>query len=320
MRTVIYSNYGPPSVLKLKEQEKPAPKDNEILVKIMATTVATADIRIRKADPWVARLVYGLTSPKKQILGIEFAGIVEETGKNVTLFKKDDEIFGSAGFDFGTYAEYRCFPENGVISHKPKNISFEEAATIPFGGLTSLYFLQNGNVKKGDKVLIHGASGSLGAAAVQIANDLGAEVTAVCSGSNAELVRSLGAHFTVDYTKEDFTKNGKKYDVIYCTVGKSPFKGCVKSLKDGGRYLRAVHHNPVDFFKGLWTNLTTKVKVTGGIVKETRENLNLLASKIEKGKYRAVIDRIYPLEETAAAHEYVEKGHKKGNVVIKIHE
>lgn len=318
MRTVIFTKYGPPSVLHIKEQAKPVPGDNEILVKIMATTVTTADIRIRSANPWVARLVYGIFTPKIQTLGIDFAGIVEETGKDVTLFKKNDEVFGSSGFEFGTYAEYKCFSQDAVIAHKPKNISFEVATAITFGGLTSLYFLEKGKIKKGDKVLIHGASGCLGTAAVQLAKDFGAEVTAVCSGSNAEMVKSIGAKFVIDYTKEDFTKNGVKYDLIYDTLGKCSFKASVKSIKPGGYYLRAVHYNSVDVLKGLWTNLTTKVKVEGGVCKETTEKLNFLAEKVANGKFHPVIDKVYPMEEIVAAHEYVDKGHKKGNVVIKI--
>jgi NADPH:quinone reductase-like Zn-dependent oxidoreductase len=252
------------------------------------------------------------------ILGVEFAGKVESIGKNVKLFKKGDEVFGSARFGFGTYAEYKCIGEDEVIALKPSNVTFEEAAAVPFGGLTSLHFLRQANIEKGQKVLIYGASGSLGVAAVQLAKSFGADVTGICSTANLELVKSPGADKVIDYTKEDFTNNGVIYDVIYDTVGKSPFSGSVKSLKDKGYYLRAVYISPSSLARGLWTKITTSKKVIGGIADDTKEKLLFLKELIEAGKYKPVIDRRYPLEQIADAHRYVEGGHKMGNVVITI--
>jgi NADPH:quinone reductase-like Zn-dependent oxidoreductase len=319
MKAIVYEKYGPPEVLQLREVEKPIPKDNEILIKIEAATVTSGDIRMRKAEPFAVRTFSGLFKPKKvPILGVEFAGKVESIGKNVKLFKKGDEVFGSARFGFGTYAEYKCIGEDEVIALKPSNVTFEEAAAVPFGGLTSLHFLRQANIEKGQKVLIYGASGSLGVAAVQLAKSFGADVTGICSTANLELVKSPGADKVIDYTKEDFTNNGVIYDVIYDTVGKSPFSGSVKSLKDKGYYLRAVYISPSSLARGLWTKITTSKKVIGGIADDTKEKLLFLKELIEAGKYKPVIDRRYPLEQIADAHRYVEGGHKMGNVVITI--
>ena len=318
MKAIVYAEYGPPEVLQLKEVEKPVPKDNEILIKIIAATVTSGDTRMRRAEPFLVRTFNGFLRPKKQILGVEFAGEVESIGNDVKLFKEGDRVFGSASTGFGTYAEYKCIGEDEVVAMKPSNVTFEEAAAVPFGGLTSLHFLRKGNIEKGQKVLIYGASGSLGTAAVQIAKSFGAEVTGICSTANLELVKSLGADKVIDYTKEDFTKNGVIYDVIYDTVGKSPFSGSVKSLKDNGYYLRAVHISPSSLARGLWTKITSSKKVIGGISEDTKEKLVFLKELIEAGKYKPVIDRRYPLEQIAEAHRYVEGGHKKGSVVITI--
>ncbi len=316
MKAVVYTKYGPPDVLRLKEVIKPSPKDDEILVKVIATTVTTGDVRLRKADPFAVRTINGILRPRKNILGIEFAGRVESAGKDVKLFRSGDEVFGSTGVGLGAYAEYKCIPEKEAVALKPANISFEEAAAVSFGGITSLHFLRKGNIKKGQKVLIYGASGSLGTAAVQLAKYFGAEVTGVCSTANIELVKSLGAEKVIDYTREDFSKDGVIYDVIYDTVGKSPFSKCIKSLKDRGYYLRAVHISPSSLARGLWTKITSRKKVIGGISDDTKENVIFLKELIEAGKYKPVIDRRYPLEQIADAHRYVENGHKKGNVVI----
>jgi NADPH:quinone reductase-like Zn-dependent oxidoreductase len=319
MKAIVYSKYGPPEVLHLREVEKPVPKDNEILIKICATTVTSGDCRMRKADPFAIRIFNGLTRPKKAtILGNEFSGEIEGLGKNVKLFRKGDQVFGQAGMGLGANAEYICLPEDGTIAIKPANLTYEESAVIPFGGNTALHFLRKGNIRKGQKVLIYGSSGSLGTAAIQLAKSFGAEVTGVCSTANIELVKSLGADKVIDYTKEDFTKNGQAYDIIFDTTGKSPFSGCLKSLKQNGIYLRAVHTALSSNVRGLWTSMTSSKKVIGGVATELKENLVFLRELIETGKLKPVIDRRYTFEQIAEAHQYVDQGHKKGNVAITV--
>jgi NADPH:quinone reductase-like Zn-dependent oxidoreductase len=319
MKAIVYTSYGSPDVLQLKEVAKPAPKDNEVLIKIYATTVTSGDCRVRKADPFAIRFFNGLTKPKKTtILGNELAGEIEEAGKNVKLFRTGDQVFGQAGMNLGANAEYICLREDAALVIKPANISFEEAATIPFGGNTALHFLRKGNIRSSQKVLIYGASGSLGTAAVQLAKNFGAEVTGICSTANLELVKSLGADKVIDYTKEDFTKNGLTYDIIFDTTGKSPFSGCIKSLKQKGIYLRAVHMSISSIVRGLWVSMTTSKKVIGGVASELKENLLFLKDLIDMGKLKPVIDRCYPFEQIAEAHRYVDKGHKRGNVAITV--
>jgi NADPH:quinone reductase-like Zn-dependent oxidoreductase len=320
MKAIVYERYGAPDVLELREVIKPVPKENEILIKVRATTVAAGDCRMRRADPFLSRLFNGLWKPKRiNILGFELAGVVESTGRGVTRFKPGDEIYGACGTGFGGYAEYKCLPENGAIAHKPTNMTFEEAAAVPIGAYTALQFLRKGNIQRGSRVLIYGASGSVGTYAVQLAKFFGAEVTGVCSTSNVELVRSLGADRVMDYTKEHIADDKSSvYDIIFDTVGKSPFQTCVKQLTPTGFYLRAVHMTPSPLLQGLWVSITSGRKVIGGVSKENVEDLTYLKELIEAGSLRSVIDRRYPLEQASEAHQYVDQGHKKGNVVLTV--
>ena len=319
MKAIVYTKYGPPDVLQLKEVEKPVPNEHEVLIKIYATSVTSGDCRLRKPDPFAIRFFNGLIRPKKiTILGNELAGEIEDVGKNVKLFRKGDQVFGQAGMSLGTNAEFICLPEDGTLAIKPANLSYEEAAVIPFGGNTALHFLKKGNIRSGQKILIYGAAGSIGTAAIQIAKHFGAEVTGVCSTTNLDLVKSLGADKVIDYTNEDFSQSGQTYDIIFDTTGKSPFSGCLKSLKPNGIYLRAVHMSLSSIVRGLWTSMTSSRKVIGGVATELKENLVFLKGLVEAGKLKPVIDRNYPFEQIAEAHRYVDKGHKKGNVAITV--
>ena len=324
MKAVVCTKYGPPEVLKIKEVEKPVPGDNEVLIKIHAASVTVADIRVRgfkvPLSFWLpARLMLGVTRPRNYILGSEFAGVVESVGKNVKLFKKRDEVFGTNSHDFGANAEYICMHEKDCLATKPASISFEQAAAIPFGGLTALFFLKQAVIDEDRKVLIYGASGSVGTYAVQIAKHLGAKVTGVCSGTNLDLVKSLGADKVIDYTKEDFTKSGEKYDVIFEASGKASYSGCIKSLKKYGTFLHAVA-TPAVALRMLITSKTSNIKLVGGTTFPSAEALKFLKELVETGKIKPVIDRTYPLDQIVEAHRYVDKGHKKGNVVIAIRE
>lgn len=296
MKAVVYERYGSPEVLELREIAKPTPKKNEVLVKVHATTVTAGDWRMRKADPFLARLFNGLFRPRRvKILGFELAGVIEEVGQNVATFKKGDEVFASCGLKFGAYAEYKCIKVNDSIALKPKNMTFEEAAAVPIGGLTALRFIQSAGLKAGGNILIYGASGSVGTFAVQIAKAIGADVTAVCSNSNVDLVKSLGADEVIDYTRDDFTKISSSFDVVFDTVGKTSRSACKALLKPNGKY----------------------VSVTGS-PKEGINDLLHLKELIESGKIKSVIDRKYPLEQIREAHAYVESFRKKGNVSVSV--
>jgi len=323
MKAIVYTEYGPPDVLQLKEVEKPTPKDNEVLIRVYAATVTAGDVNVRGftfVPPGfgpLPRLMFGLRKPKRTILGTELAGEIEAIGKDVTLFKKGDQVFGIGSESFVAYAEYVCRPEAGALAIKPTNLTYEEAAAVPFGASTALYFLRDmAKIQRGQKILINGASGGVGTYAVQLARYYGAEVTGVCSTTNLELVKSLGADKVIDYTKEDFTKSGETYDIILDTVvGKTSFSRCKHSLKQKGLYL-AVAGGLQEMVQMLWTSMIGGKKVLFGSPSECKEYLIFLKELIEAGKIKVVIDRRYPLEQTAEAHRYVDKGHKKGNVVI----
>ncbi|MBL8097659.1 MAG: NAD(P)-dependent alcohol dehydrogenase [Anaerolineales bacterium] len=328
MKAVVYTEYGTPDVLKVKEIEKPTPKDNEILIRVYATSVNIGDLWARNFKAispskfsmpfpfWLpARLYFGVSKPNVRVLGSEFAGKVESVGKNVKSFKAGDSVFGYRGQSLGANAEYLCVPENSLVTHKPANISYEEAATIPYGTLTALSLLRTVNVQKGQKVLINGASGGIGSAALQLAKYYGAEVTAVCSTPRIEFVKSLGADKVIDYTKEDFTKNGETYDLIFDIMNKSSFEKCKDSLTPKGVYLLA-SFKMRQVFQMMQTAKSDGKKVICALSSEKVEDLVFIKELVEAGKIKAIVDKRYPMERTAEAHQYAESGNKKGSVIV----
>lgn len=320
MKAVMYEQYGPPEVLQLREIKKPTPKDNEVLVKAQAVTVTSGDVRVRSLNVpagfgLIMRLVFGISRPKQPILGTELAGVVEAAGKDISQFKVGDPVVVFSDTGMGCYAEYKCVAEDAMLALKPPNLTYDEAAALAFGGMTALNFLKRGNLQRGETVLINGASGGVGTAAVQLARHFGAEVTGVCSAANSELVRSLGASHVIDYAQQDFTQAGKTYDVIVDTVGTAPFSRSQAALKAGGRLLMVLA-GLSDMLQSPWISMTSGKKVIAGPAAGHVEDLRYLVALAEAGDFKPVIDRRYRFEQMAEAHRYVDTGRKRGNVVV----
>jgi len=322
MKAMVWTKYGSADVLQLKEVEKPTPKDNEVLIKVHAATVTIADCELRQMKGMLLlmlafRIYVGVLKPKRvTILGQELAGEIEAVGRDVTKFKRGDQVFAPCLLRLGAYAEYKCLPESYPVL-KPASLTYEEAATIPTGGINGLDFLRAGNVQAGESILINGAGGSIGTYALQLAKTLGAKVTCVDSAGKLDMLRSIGADRVIDYRQEDFTKNGETYDVIIDVIGQSPFSRSIRSLKPKGRYVLG---NPsiASSIRARWTRMTMGKKVIVAIARYKPEYYTFLKELMEAGKLKSVIDRRYPLEQLAEAHRYVEAGYKKGNVVITV--
>ena len=325
MKAVLHTHYGSPDLLELREVDKPVPKANEVLIAIDATTVSTGDCNVRnftfvtKSMRPIAKLMFGIGKPwKERILGTELAGEVEGAGQDVTRFKTGNRVVASTGMAGGGHAQYACLPETGAVVLKPDSLSWEEAVAIPFGANTALYFLRDlGKIRAGQELLIIGASGAIGSAGVQLAKHFGATVAGVCSGANVELVKSLGADTVIDYTRDDFTKNGKTYDLIFDVVGATTFGRCQNSLKPNGIFLQNIMEL-TDVVRVLWTSIASRKKIKGGVAINNLKRMSFIAELVAAGKLRPVIDRTYPLERIAEAFKHVEQGHKKGNVVITV--
>jgi NADPH:quinone reductase-like Zn-dependent oxidoreductase len=317
MKAAIYKKYGPPSVLEISEVPKPTSQSHQILIKIMASTVNSADVRLRKADPFLVRLMFGLFKPKKQILGVVFSGVIEEVGSEVNLFKIGDKIFGINDKTLGGYGEYLVVNQDSAVSLMPSNMDFGEAASLVFGGHTALYFLKKSGISKGQSLLVYGASGSVGTSAIQMAKYYQAIVTAVTSTSNLQLMSDLGADNVIDYTTQDLDKIETKYDLVYDTVGKVSVSQLARLVKTDGILAlgAAIIKGSI---LGLWYSKMMKLKLVIGTAEVTNKDLEFLKSLAENGHLKPVVDKIYPLTEIVAAHEYVDQGHKKGNVVIQI--
>ena len=320
MKAILYERYGAPDVLQLKEVDKPVPKADEVLIRVHATTVTSGDCRVRSLNiptgfGLISRLVFGVSKPRKPILGTELAGQIEAVGSEVSKFKVGDRVFAFSGMAMGAHAEYKCMSEHAAVVLTPAYLTDEQAAAMSFGGTTALDFLRRGNLQFGERVLINGASGSVGTAAVQLARHFGAEVTGVCSAANAALVKSLGATHVIDYRREDFTANGKTYDVIVDAIGTAPFSRSKNSLNEGGRLLLVAAGLP-DMLPIPWVQMTSNKKIIVGPVAERAEDLLYLCTLAEAGAFKPVIDRRYPLEQIAEAHRYVDSGRKIGNVIV----
>jgi len=320
MKAIVYERYGSPDVLQMKEVEKPTPKDNEVLIKTHATTVTSGDWRVRSLNVpigfgLISRLFLGITRPRQPILGTELAGEIESVGKDVRKFKVGDQVFAFSGANMGCHAQYKCMPEDGPVALKPPNLTYDEAAALSFGGTTALDFFRRGKLQSGEKVLVNGASGGVGTAAIQLAKHFGAEVTGVCSTANVEWVKSLGATQVIDYTKEDFTQNGQTYDVIVDTAGTAPFSRSKNSLKEGGRLLMVLGGLP-GMLQIPWVSMTSSKKIIAGPAAGHAEDLRFLAQLAQAGEFKPVIDRRFPFGQIAEAHRYVDTGRKKGNVII----
>ncbi|MFW9956388.1 MAG: NAD(P)-dependent alcohol dehydrogenase [Candidatus Thorarchaeota archaeon] len=327
MKAIIWTKYGPPEVLQLREVPKPSPKDNEVLIKVHATTVTIGDCEMRRLEyplmtELILRMYIGFRKPTRiTVLGMEFSGVIEEVGKDVIEFKKGDQVFAATGFiGTGACAEYICLPEKpeaGAIALKPANLTFYDAAAVPVGGLEALSLLKRGNIQPGQEVLIIGGGGTIGPYAIQLAKFFGAVVTAIDSTKKLEVLRSIGADHTIDFTQEDFTKSDKKYDIIFDVIGTSSYSGCVRSLKENGIYL-LTYPKLGRSIRGRWTSRRSNKKVIGGTSADSVEDLNFLRELIETGDLKPVIDSYFPLEKTEEAHRYVETGEKIGNVVITV--
>lgn len=330
MKAIVYREYGGPEVLKLEELEKPSPKDDEVLVKIFATNVNFGDLFIRKFNEitpkkfnmpfifWLpTKILLGINKPKINIVGSEYSGVIESIGKDVNNFKVGEEVFGYRSMKMGANAEFISVPAKGLIINKPKNVTFDEAATFPYGALTALNLLRKAEIKPGQKILINGASGSIGSHSVQLAKHYGAEVTGVCGTERMKFVKSIGANKVIDYTKEDFTKNGETYDVIFDILGRTKFKYCKNSLTENGKYLLA-SFKMKQLTQMIWTKIFSSKKVICAMSSENYDDLVAVKSLIERGVFKAIIDKTFPLEETSKAHEYIESGKKKAQIVITV--
>jgi NADPH:quinone reductase-like Zn-dependent oxidoreductase len=318
MKAAVLDRYGPPDVLRVADVPKPVPGDNEVLVRVHAATVSAGDVRLRLANPFFVRFFFGLFGPRFRIPGFPLAGTIEETGRRVTGYRKGDAVYGTTGMKFRANAEFACVTSGPALSLKPTNATFEEAAAVIFGGESALHFLRQADVKAGQRVLIYGASGSVGTAMVQLAKHAGAQVTGVCSTANLALVKSLGADDVVDYTKDDFSKSGRVYDVVVDAVGKAGLGRLMRSLKPGGVCVLVSSSLTMYLVALIWAAVTGRARIVGGVARVQPGDLALLKGLVEAGQFKPVIDRVYPLDDIVEAHRYAETGRVKGNVVIKI--